>query len=132
MPRPQDGTQSRRSGAYHFSPDPTVRLGLSGDRLGATGQRGCQQDSGDVGGMSRSADAREDPPPLWEWFRGSHRPRSTAQVHRLALLHCQLHFSGRHIVDSDLYPVAPPFTHPTVAVRPAIEELNGYRAGPGD
>ena len=25
----------------------------------------------------------------------------------------------------------PPFTHPTVAVRPAIEDLNGYRAGPG-
>src|SRR5271166_6492196 len=56
-------------------------------------------------------------------------PRSTAQVHRLALLHCQLHFSRRHIVDSDLYPVTPPFTHPTVPVRPAIEELNGYRAG---
>ncbi len=55
-----------------------------------------------------------------------------AQVHLLALLHCQLHFSGRHIVDSDLYPVTPPFTHPTVPVRPAIEELNGYRAGPGD
>ena len=33
--------------------------------------------------------------------------------------------------DIQASPVAPPFTHPAVAVRPAIEELNGYRATGG-